>query len=92
MSQLYNALQGRRWDESKFTEFTPCDCASTDLKSRIVCEHGHVTAIELPHNGLYGTLHGTILSALSHLTSLKPDGNLNLYGSIPSGISALTKL
>jgi hypothetical protein len=57
-----------------------------------VCEHGHVTAIELSHNSLYGTLPGTILSALSHLTSLKLDGNPNLYGTIPSGISSLTGL
>jgi hypothetical protein len=92
MGQLYDALQGKRWEQCKFTEFTPCDCASTNLQSRILCEHGHVTAIELPHNGLYGTLPGMILSALSHLTSLKLDGNDNLYGSIPSEVSALTNL
>jgi hypothetical protein len=92
MGQLHDELHGQSWDQCEHTKFTPCDCASTNSQSRIVCEHGHVTAIELPHNGLYGSLPGTILSALPHLTSLKLDGNNNLFGTIPSGISTLTKL
>jgi hypothetical protein len=51
-----------------------------------------VTAIELSHNGVYGTTPGAVLSALSHLTSLKLDDNHHLFGSIPSSISALTGL
>lgn len=87
LNDLYNACDGTQWvNQTNWLVGDPCN----NLWYGVSCTSGHVTALQLTSNGLYGTLPSS-LSNLYELESLIFDDN-EISGSIPSTFNQIKSL